>query len=662
MPETKNSNDHSLLIYNVVQRGQSDRTISDMITASWKRCINDHGLTPSIKYRPPILTRAELSSHQERLHILLTCAREEMNLCFQQLADPESTLVLTDTSGVILHVVSSAAMSNDLTALGMSAGAVWSEQAAGTNGMGTCLVLGEPIIVKMSEHFFPSHTSLACSAAPIFDECGKIIAVLDVTSRSPSRQLHALEMVRMAAKTIENRLMEVIYSNAYPIHFHNHLENLYTIHEGKLMVDDMGTILSANHSALHQLGCSSIHDLKGKRYHDVFETTLDTLLKQSLIRSFHPIPVHRTDTSNLFFAVAHLPSSTGAAAIGNTTTTKHRKTQKPAPVSDNDASVYIGDPALREQLALASRVIARDVPVLLTGETGAGKEVFALLLHCQSSRHESPFVAINCASLPENLIESELFGYCAGAFTGAQRGGRRGKILQADGGTLFLDEIGDMPLGLQARLLRVLDERKVTPLGTENSKSVDLQLISASHRNLAELVHQGHFREDLYYRLSGIEIRVPALRERSDRAELIHAILQEEAGQPVMLTGQAHAALMAYPWPGNVRQLRHVLRTIAALRDDGPVDINLLPAFILDHTTAKEPESATPASSPISTMTPLPSTAGYTGLNPLDEAERDMLLHLLNSHHWNISKVAKTLNFSRNTVYRKLHRLRIDLS
>ncbi|TMH05981.1 MAG: sigma-54-dependent Fis family transcriptional regulator, partial [Betaproteobacteria bacterium] len=291
----------------------------------------------------------------------------------------------------------------------------------------------------------------------------------------------------------------------------------------------------------------------------------------------------------------------------------------------------------------------------LRGETGVGKEVFARTLHERSPHASGAFVAVNCASLPENLIEAELFGYRAGAFTGAQRTGRRGKILQADGGTLFLDEIGDMPLDLQARLLRVLDERRVTPLGTEDTQPVDFQLVSASHRNLAELVSEGRFREDLYYRLNGIELHLPSLRERADRRELIQQILREEGSRDARLTPEADQLLMNHPWPGNVRQLRHVLRTAVALADGHVVDHEHFPSL------QAAPAQPLPTGPSAETPPPAPQPAPE-GLNIIQASERQVLLRLLEQHRWNVSNVAKALDVSRNTLYRKLHKLQIPVS
>jgi transcriptional regulator of acetoin/glycerol metabolism len=367
------------------------------------------------------------------------------------------------------------------------------------------------------------------------------------------------------------------------------------------------------------------------------------------------------------------------------TPTPGRPGARPAPVRGGGSLPTLLDASLARQVEIGRRVIARHTPVLLCGETGSGKEVFARAVHDGSPRAGGAFVAVNCASIPDSLIESELFGYRAGAFTGAQRSGRRGKIAQADGGTLFLDEIGDMPLELQARLLRVLEERQVTPLGSEEVITVDFQLLSASHRNLLELVEQGRFREDLYYRLAGVELRLPPLRERSDRAELIRSLLVAEGGAESQLTPQAQERLMAYPWPGNVRQLRHVLRSACALSDGEPIGLEHLPAALQN---ASAGTSARAAVASLSTPTAL-ADGGETRrgteaapnlpflddgdadedlqealrkLNPIQANERKLLLKMLEQHRWNVSSVAKAFDVSRNTLYRRLHKLHIPLS
>jgi transcriptional regulator of acetoin/glycerol metabolism len=379
------------------------------------------------------------------------------------------------------------------------------------------------------------------------------------------------------------------------------------------------------------------------------------------------------------------------ASSPSTTRAVNRPASVRAVLTDTAPAATFEDPRLLTQFDTARRVIARRTPVLLCGETGSGKEVFARALHDASPNAAGAFVAINCASLPETLIESELFGYRAGAFTGAQRTGRRGKILQADGGTLFLDEIADMPFELQARLLRVLDERRVTPLGTEETHSVDFQLVSASHEHLPARVREGRFREDLYYRLAGIEVQLPALRDRSDRREVIRDVLALEGGSEATLSPEAERLLMEHPWPGNIRQLGHVLRTASALcngktitREHLPsMNVNLQPSHPRQMhasttsyagssngapTVAMANGNASHASG-ADQMGGAPSADGATvddacpvKLNPIQANERQVLLQMLEQHRWNVSNVARALDVSRNTLYRKLYKLHIQIS
>jgi transcriptional regulator of acetoin/glycerol metabolism len=308
------------------------------------------------------------------------------------------------------------------------------------------------------------------------------------------------------------------------------------------------------------------------------------------------------------------------------------------------------DPQMLSSANCARRVMNKDISILLIGETGTGKEVFAHAIHHASARASKPFVALNCASIPESLIESELFGYKQGAFTGARSKGMRGKILQADGGTLFLDEIGDMPLNLQTRLLRVLAENEILPLGSETPVRVDLQVICATLRNLEELVRKGEFREDLYYRLNGVTITLPPLRDRKDKALLIENILvAEKGGQAITFEPDAFEILMSVPWPGNVRQLRNVIRYSIAVSDGETIHLSDLP-----------PEILQVSSLPLETI--VRSTASSSEQIPPDSmqyAERSAILNVLKKNKWNITDASTNLRISRATLYRKMKKFEI---
>jgi transcriptional regulator of acetoin/glycerol metabolism len=298
----------------------------------------------------------------------------------------------------------------------------------------------------------------------------------------------------------------------------------------------------------------------------------------------------------------------------------------------NDVHVCLEDPRLQRGFARALRVLERDVPVFLQGETGTGKEAFAAALHRASSRASLPFVAINCAAIPETLIESELFGYRGGSFTGARKDGMIGKLEQAHGGILFLDEIADMPLALQTRLLRVLEERQVVPLGGATARPLDVRLISASHQDLHACVAEGRFREDLFYRIAGFAVQLPPLRERSDKGSLLDLLLREETkGARIRLEAGVRERLLKQPWPGNVRQLRTCLRTLVALSLEGRVTLDDLAEL----------------------LPTVPATVALAE-NPLGVSERQTLLTLIEAEHWHIAHVAARLGISRNTLYRKL--------
>jgi transcriptional regulator with PAS, ATPase and Fis domain len=314
------------------------------------------------------------------------------------------------------------------------------------------------------------------------------------------------------------------------------------------------------------------------------------------------------------------------------------------------------------------RVLNRDIPLLVLGETGTGKELLARAVHQASERAKQPFVAVNCASIPESLIEAELFGYEEGAFTGAKRKGAVGRIVQANGGTLFLDEIGDMPLTLQARLLRVLQERCVTPLGSHKTIAVDIAVIGATHRNLREMIERSQFREDLYYRLNGLVVRLPALRERSDLEVVARRILQSECPQGAPEIAPAVMDLFhRYAWPGNIRQLANVLRTAAVMATGEPriTEAHLSDDFLEDVrrvVAAAQPVPRMMAAPPLPAAVaapaapPMPAAPAPAAAPPLtlEEAEVAMIRQALAAAGGNISEASKRLGISRNTIYRKL--------
>jgi sigma-54 dependent transcriptional regulator, acetoin dehydrogenase operon transcriptional activator AcoR len=305
--------------------------------------------------------------------------------------------------------------------------------------------------------------------------------------------------------------------------------------------------------------------------------------------------------------------------------------------------LYSADPTMRHNVEVLRRVLDRDISVLLLGETGTGKGYCARAIHNASNRADKPFVTVNCAAIPETLIESELFGHKPGAFTGATREGGMGRILQANGGTLFLDEIGDMPVALQTRLLNVIEDREVMPLGGNKVVSVDVRVISATQHHPLDMIAKGQFREDLYYRLNGITVRLPPLRQRTDGADLIGKILAAEGGDaPLQIEPALLERLLRDAWPGNVRQLRNVLRTMLALRTSDQLTL----AEFNDEWLSGGAEEGLGES----------ASGEANGESALSDAEREALRRMLETCQWNVSAAAARLHISRRTIYRKIHR------
>jgi sigma-54 dependent transcriptional regulator, acetoin dehydrogenase operon transcriptional activator AcoR len=618
----------------------------EYVKRSWLRCLGQYHLDPQSQREPFVLPREERLARKEQNLELVSFADAEMAHLYHQLAGSGYSIILTDRDGVLLDYYGDLSFRNAAFRTGLVLGAVWSEEHGGTNGMGTCLFERAPLIIHRDQHFFSRNTGLTCCAAPIFDYRGELVAVLDASGESDRAQQHTLVLVNMSAQMIENRLFLNQFRDGFVVRFHSRPELVGTWSEGIIAMDASGAVAALDRNALFQLGFKTASELVGAPLERLFNISLPALVGRSQKKSFHPLPIYETRHGGRFFAVAQAPQSKRTPANKQRVEpAEERSVPEARSVLDE---LDLGDPVIARNIQAAKRLESRDIPILLLGESGTGKEFFARALHAASERADKPFVAVNCGSLPETLLQSELFGRTGAAAPGNSTEDERGRIVQASGGTLFLDDIGALPLELQAQLLHVLEEREVLPRGSGTPVKVDIRLVSAARGSLQEKIRRGEFREDLFYRLQSLVLTLPPLRDRRDKQALIrHIFSQESAATPaVSLSEDLIEALCAYSWPGNIRQLRNVLRGMIALRTSDRLDSSSLPADYGIGQPVAERET-----------TEVSSEAQL--LNPLEKAERTALLREIDLHHGNISRVAQKLGIGRNTLYRKMRRLDI---
>ena len=674
------------------QSGDALPARAELIEQSHLRCAA-LGLTRVERPDFEPMVRGDLAVARERNQRLFTHAAPVMEMLFEQIINTESMIVLTDAQGTILHSVGDDEFLARAGKVALAPGVNWAEQSKGTNAIGTALIEELPTLVHAGEHFIHANSFLTCSAAPIIDPRGNMLGVLDVTGDQRSYHQHTMGLVRMSARMIENHWLSDDYGNRLRLHFHLRPEFIGTLLEGIIVVGGDGRILGGNRSALDQLDIGSAA-LRMHTLTSLFETTIGAMFDH--VRAPLSVPMRLSLNNGLQFHVsARFNGPVRSLMAGferaepehdTVPAASSMRAPPPGPAASGDSTrveqldeatrksrlsglhyLRTGDAQIEAMAQKVQRVLNKEIPLLILGETGTGKELLARAVHQDSNRARQPFVAVNCASIPESLIEAELFGYEDGAFTGARRKGASGRIVQANGGTLFLDEIGDMPLSLQARLLRVLQERCVTPLGSHKSIAVDIAVVSATHRNLRDMNAAGTFREDLYYRLNGLVVRLPALRDRSDlRVVARRIVLAEAPDSPPAISASVMALFERYAWPGNIRQLANVLRTAVVMANNEPqiTEEHLSDDFLEDvhrNLPARTASAAADSAAPVATMpvaaepvaSGTPAAAGSSA-RTLGESEIALIQAALDAAGGNISEASKRLGISRNTIYRKL--------
>ncbi len=635
------------------------------IEMSWQRSLG-YGLTSEQRCDLDLLEPGLLADQLEKNHHLLIHAQPVMDGLFEQIVDTQSVIALANDAGCILHSCGDPEFLPRAEKLALAPGALWAESSRGTNAIGTALAMAAPVAVTGDQHFFSAHKSLTCTASPIFDPQGCMTGILDITGDHRSFNRHTMALVRMSVQMIENRMFASAFTKALIIRFHARPEFVGTLCEGMAAFDEAGSLLSANRNACFQFG-QNLQQMRGASFSSLFGQAISRVFDHLMVRSQDPLILTLNNgirvKARADFSAPHLHSlfRRTTAAKPPTTAAFAPATEDPAacgPALDGGPScplgrLQTGDPQVNALIEKVRKVVGRDISILIQGETGTGKELLANAIHCAGPRAQMPFVAVNCAAIPEGLIESELFGYEEGAFTGARRKGNIGRIVQANGGTLFLDEIGDMPASLQGRLLRVLQERVVMPLGSVKAYPVDIAVICATHQQIRELVSAGRFRQALYFRLNGLTVKLPPLRLRTDFDALLKLLLQEFGGATApALDPEVRALFRHHPWPGNLRQLSNLLRTAVIMaEDEGIIRRQHLPDDFIEDIE----HSLGLAAAPTPAASPLPLAAA--AIPPQGRLEDLALLAIedaISRNAGNISAAARELGISRATLYRKL--------
>ena len=628
------------------------------IIDSWFRCkfsaVEHEGL-----YQHPKLNAFELNASKENHADLLKVANPFMANVYKFIKGTGFVVVLTDESGHILELFADNDVhTNDLTR-NFILGSSWKEIDAGTNAIGTSIIMKEAIQISGAEHYRKQHHNLTCSAAPIFDVAGKLIGIINISGPCESSHVHTLGMVVEAADAImaqfriENKNKLLALANRKLVKFFN------MVSDGVLMIDAANIITGMNPAAETILGYEktncigeSIFSFINTRFtkrETQFSFGESFSFKECIVQS-HNGPLECIISSEPFYDFSDRVDGCFVTLkpIKQVQKLLNRYSGYMASLEFND--IVGNSSAMKEVIHLAKVSANNDSNILLTGESGTGKEIIAQAIHNLSPQASAPFVPLNCAAIPRELIGSELFGYEEGAFTGAKRGGKPGKFELASGGTLFLDEIGDMPLEHQTVLLRAIQEKKIVRIGGDKLLPVDVRLICATNKDLMAEVDRGTFRRDLYYRLNVMSILMPPLRERKDDITLLfdHFLSKMCANrsQTISVDPQVYDAIRIYSWPGNVRELQNVVERAINLSENGRINLLNLPEYIMVNT-----EHAINSSSNDHKNLKM---CREESRRESKEIEKKRIINLLNLYAGNVSKVANEMDISRKTLYNKM--------
>jgi len=622
--------------------------IPDVILESWRRC-QEHHVNPHTTRVNGVLDTKALSELLERNADLIETSRPFMQNLYGFVRGSGFVVALFDERGYLLEVIGDADVVERIKQGNFIPGACWSEEEAGTNGCGTVLKMDRPVQVFATEHYCINSHKWTCSGAPIHDPDGDLIGVIDMTGPYLNANPHTLGMVAAAAYAIENdmRVRKALSECRIADGFQKTV--LASIPEALIAIDNLYRITMVNENAEKIIGLGSAR-LAGRSLRDVMgehNAALFNLIQNNATLTDVEARIIMRDGQAVDYTLTCNPIRTedrrtiGRLIILNeikrARTLVTRMIGAKAKFTFEDVRGVNGK--FLETVNQAKMVSQSNSNVLLLGESGSGKDVFAQAIHNESGRSAGPYVAINCAAIPRDLISSELFGYSEGAFTGSRRGGNQGKFELADGGTIFLDEIAETPLELQSVLLRVIEDKSITRIGGSRVTPVDVRIIAATNKNLKEEIRKGRFREDLYYRFNVFTIHMVPLRDRPEDIPLlvdgfVRKLCDAMGKRLVRVDGRVLEKFMGYSWPGNVRELQNVIERMMNIVHTDELTVDLIPSEVLHGPTRAE---------------------GPTRLESPRHMERQILEKMV---HSGLTKkeIASRMQMARSTLYRKLER------
>lgn len=611
----------------------SDNMIRCEISESWNHS-KSLGVNPFQTKIQEIISHHDLDERLRQNELLLSYSTERITQVLDLLNESQTMLSITDRQGTIMHSWGDAQTLKRAEELNIIDGGTWSEKSAGTNAVGVTLKTKQSAQVLFSEHFCEKNHDWYCAATPIIAPFTKeLLGIVNIAGSNPNLHPHTFKLIIAETRNLSNSIMSQVYDSA--IH-----ENLFLtatmeeVEESVLVVDSEKNIIERNKTVMFDpilsnvlriqslLGVDQLlnHSIRsGKKI--LNEKIEIQHTKQSYNCSIHPILFQ----DMYLGAIISLKKTRSLPTHQIMTSSKEKKTTDPF------QNITGSSTAFSHVLKQARKAATIDATIFLSGETGTGKEVFAQAIHQASDRNNKPFIAINCGAVPQGLLESELSGYEAGAFTGARAKGSPGKFEMAQGGTIFLDEIGDMPLDLQVHLLRILEEQEVTRIGSAKAIPIDVRIIAATHRDLKKAVEEGAFREDLLYRLKIIQLTIPALRDRiSDIPALSRRFIDELSSRfgkrHVEVTADTIKCLTDYQWPGNIRELKNVIQQ-ALFNMEGEI---LTPSHLPAELTVES-----------------------------QQTDKEQLLEALQAENGVVAHAAIRLGISRATMYRRMKQFNI---